>query len=135
MQRIFDVNNEQDVKDLFKHLIIDVIYRQKKEYTNTLRVEEHSFYRTGVFGCKNILPININWQDKTEITRPVEKIYELDSNICVNSNWRASWTSGEDQECCQCGFECKIKIRHIKNDYMYIVSKKEYEEIKEKGLI
>lgn len=48
-------------------------------------------------------------------------------NQCVNSNWTAKWLT--DGECCQCNFECKIKVFEIKSGYEYIITQKEYEKL------
>ena len=32
---------------------------------------------------------------------------------CVNSKWPAKWLT--DNECCECNFECKIKVFEIKS--------------------
>ena len=46
---------------------------------------------------------------------------------CVNSDYPASWLT--DDECCECNFECKIKVFEIKSGYEYIISKIEYEKL------
>lgn len=63
-QRIFDVNNPQDVKDLFELLPSGI---QKIRWTANNSV---------VFLDKDGVIINlfrINWRDKIEITRPVDE--------------------------------------------------------------
>lgn len=54
------------------------------------------------------------------------------SDTCVNSHWVASWLAKPEQEYCQCGFNCKIKVNIERNGhkpYEYIVTEKEYNEI------
>ena len=56
--------------------------------------------------------------------------YKLLSKKCLNSNWAAIWLSEEGQEYCQCGFDCKVKVRNIDRNYDYIVGEKEYKALK-----
>lgn len=69
-QRVFDVENEKDVADLWNILPDDA--------TKIIKI---LFWKKQSFGCKvfiegeenfgyNLECININWHDKTEITRP-----------------------------------------------------------------
>ena len=51
--------------------------------------------------------------------------YELISNICVNSKWVASFLCEDDEGYCECGM-CKVKVKYIPNNYVYIMSKDEY---------
>ncbi|OGT23786.1 MAG: hypothetical protein A2W47_04360 [Gammaproteobacteria bacterium RIFCSPHIGHO2_12_38_15] len=46
---------------------------------------------------------------------------------CVNGEWPASWLT--DNECCECDFECKIKVFEIKSGYEYVITKREYEKL------
>lgn len=63
-QRIFDVDNPQDVKDLFELLPSGI---QKIRWTANNSVV--FLDKDGVI--TNLFPID--WRDKIEITRPVEK--------------------------------------------------------------
>jgi len=54
------------------------------------------------------------------------------STNCVNSKWIAYWLANPKQECCQCGFECKIRVYVGHNGhepYEYIVTEKEYNKL------
>jgi len=59
--------------------------------------------------------------------------YKIVSKNCVNSKWIARFLAKENQECCQCNFGCKIKVRNDR--YEYIISEAEYWELKAKGLL
>jgi len=47
----------------------------------------------------------------------------INSTTCVNSRWVAFWLAKPKQECCECGFECKIKVNY--RNYDYVLTKKE----------
>jgi hypothetical protein len=76
-QRIFDVENEKDYADLWD-IVPDNITKIRKAYKS----EEDcfiNFYDTKHiegFYITNFL--NINWHDKTEITRPIQEATEPD---------------------------------------------------------
>lgn len=63
-QRIFDVDNPQDVKDLF-NIVPDRYIRITRDEYNNMRIWSTD---CGVDFCA---PFAINWHSKTEITRPV----------------------------------------------------------------
>ena len=46
---------------------------------------------------------------------------------CVNSVFPASWLT--DNECCECNFECKIKVFEMESSYEYVITKREYEKL------
>lgn len=59
-------------------------------------------------------------------------IVELTSKNCVNSNWIAKWLADKNQESCQCGFTCKVRVSIIQNghpSYFYVVTEKEYKNL------
>jgi predicted house-cleaning noncanonical NTP pyrophosphatase (MazG superfamily) len=71
----------------------------------------------------------------------MRKIKEINHETkCVNSNWIARFLAGDGQECCQCGFECKVSVtvvfdqRHISTTsnltHTYILTEKELTELK-----
>ena len=65
-QRIFDVDNPQDVKDLFD-IIPDRYIRITRDEYNNMRI-----WSTDC-GVDFFAPFAINWHNKTEITRPVDE--------------------------------------------------------------
>lgn len=65
-QRIFDVDNPQDVKDLFD-IIPDRYIRITRDEYNNMRI-----WSTDC-GVDFTAPVAINWRDKIEITRPVDE--------------------------------------------------------------
>lgn len=71
-QRIFDVENEKDMADLW-NILPDRVF---KIHTS----EEHTYYsdgdKTQYFDVSDL--IAINWHDKTEITRPIQEATEAD---------------------------------------------------------
>lgn len=58
-----------------------------------------------------------------------EKEFKMISSQCVNSKWIAKFLAKKKQECCQCLFGCKIRIKY-KNGYEYIISEAEYYKLK-----
>ena len=46
---------------------------------------------------------------------------------CVNSEWPARWFA--DSECCECDFECKIRVFEIGSGCEYVITKREYEKL------
>lgn len=68
-QRIFDVENEKDMADLWNILPDDickiVCFGLYNRFYNSCSHETHDF-------------IKINWHDKTEITRPIQEATEAD---------------------------------------------------------
>lgn len=78
MQRVFDVENEKDMQDLWD-ILPDEVYR-------IILSENHIYYDGGdkkeYFECSGL--IAINWHDKTEITRPIQEATEQDAGkICA----------------------------------------------------
>ena len=70
-QRIFDIENEKDMADLWDIVPISIIRIRKNETRNTFW-SEMSF---------QVIPsgfIQINWHDKTEIIRPIQEATEAD---------------------------------------------------------
>jgi hypothetical protein len=65
-QKIFDTDNEEDMKLLW-NILPDEIYEIRKGYGDS--IEDNTFFFKK--GHASTFLIKINWHDKTEITRPV----------------------------------------------------------------
>lgn len=78
-QRVFDVENEKDMADLWDSLSEDVFVIKKQDYGPSLKYYGNN---NNVISITDI--IKINWHDKTEITRPVQEVTQADvGKICV----------------------------------------------------
>lgn len=78
-QRIFDVENEKDMQDLWNILPDGII----KISPNNLAEETSLWSELNIFTLPIGL-IKINWHDKTEIIRPIQECTEQDiGKICV----------------------------------------------------
>jgi hypothetical protein len=75
MQRIFDIENEKDMADLW-----DILPDETDKITRNDKIWDCIYVGEGTF--RSLL--KINWHDKTEITRPVN--YE-DMIGCVGYFW------------------------------------------------
>ena len=76
-QRIFDVENAEDMAYLWDILPIGIIRIKKNKNENTFWSE--LFYQDIPSGF-----IQINWHDKTEITRPIQEATGADvDKLCV----------------------------------------------------
>ena len=76
-QRIFDVENEKDMSDLWDILPDKIIKITKPEIKGFPCFSGYDSIRTSDL-------ININWHDKTEITRPIQEATEADiEKICA----------------------------------------------------
>ena len=77
-QRIFDVENEKDMQDLWGIVPDDSSYAKKTSDGATFySFDDEPLYYT----CEIIA---INWHDKTEITRPIQEATEQDiDKLCV----------------------------------------------------
>jgi hypothetical protein len=83
-QRIFDIENEKDMQDLWDILPVGIIRIRNNETQNTFWSE--LFFQDIPSGF-----IKINWHDKTEITRPIQEAIEADTGkLCK------FWNSEED---------------------------------------
>lgn len=77
-QRIFDIENEKDMQDLWDILPDGII----KISPNNLAEETSLWSELNLFTLPIGL-IKINWHDKTEITRPIQEATEADiGKIC-----------------------------------------------------
>ena len=70
-QRVFDIENEKDMQDLWNILPIGIIRIRKNETQNTFWSE--LFFQDIPSGF-----IQINWHDKKEVTRPIQEATEAD---------------------------------------------------------
>lgn len=85
-QRIFDIENEKDMQDLWNILPECIVKIKKDNYAHNTYSSEHieDFYETGI--------LKINWHDKTEITRPIQEATEADiGKLCVFWNIKESY--------------------------------------------
>lgn len=74
-QRIFDVENEKDMADLWD-ILPDMVKRIEKEETDELN--PYHRYMADDFCLGGCCYINIDFHDKTEITRPIQEATEAD---------------------------------------------------------
>ena len=72
-QRIFDVENEKDMTDLWDILPENIYKLVKDEYQASLLDQNGEYIFTVPYRL-----IKINWHDKTEITRPIQEATEAD---------------------------------------------------------
>lgn len=82
-QRIFDVENEKDMQDLWDILPDEIIriYLEQIECFESPRCMVDFSDKSKDFFTKYI---KINWHDKTEITRPIQEATEQDiGKICA----------------------------------------------------
>lgn len=63
-QRIFDVDNPQEIFDLFPDDVIRIEKSDRKDTQDIIIFDDD---------CWDYTHIKINWRDKTEITRPVDE--------------------------------------------------------------
>ena len=63
-QRIFDVNNPQEIFDLFPDDVIRIKKNDREDKQSIILFKDD---------CWDYTHIKINWRDKTEITRPVDE--------------------------------------------------------------
>ena len=89
-QRIFDVENKKDMADLWD-ILPDMVKRIEKEETNELN--PYHRYMADDFCLGGCCYINIDFHDKTEITRPIQEATEQDvGKLCY------FWDYDEEQE-------------------------------------
>ena len=72
-QRIFDIENEKDMTDLWDILPENIYKLVKDEYQASLLDKNGKYIFTVPYRL-----IKINWHDKTEITRPMQEATEAD---------------------------------------------------------
>lgn len=77
-QRVFDIENEKDMADLWG-ILPDEVVKIEKDKMNT----EYCVYIYSNFAFVGTKLLEINWHDKTEITRPIQEATEDDiGKIC-----------------------------------------------------
>lgn len=80
MQRVFDVENEKDMQDLFD-ILPDDILKIEKDVTD--EGNQCDVYIGKDYYCRPLF-INIDWHDKTEIKRPMPEATEADvGKLCI----------------------------------------------------
>lgn len=72
-QRIFDIENEKDMADLWDIVPENIYKLMKDEYQASLLDKNGKYIFTVPYRL-----IKINWHDKTEITRPIQEATEAD---------------------------------------------------------
>ena len=72
-QRIFDTDNAEDMADLWDILSDEAVKIKKQAYGPSFKYYGNN---DDVISITSI--ININWHDKTEITRPIQEATEAD---------------------------------------------------------
>lgn len=108
-QRIFDVDNPQEIFDLFPDDVIRIEKSDLKDIQDIIIFDNDSWDYTH---------IKINWRDKTEITRPVDESQWIgklcwfwDKNeqpfiavlneIMLESRYKYTTADGESYKCCR----------------------------------
>lgn len=76
-QRIFDVENEKDYTDLWD-IVPENIVKIRKGYKSEDGYYFNFYDTNNTTGFYETLFLNINWHDKTEITRPIAEATEQD---------------------------------------------------------
>ena len=81
-QRIFDIENEKDMTDLWD-IVPENIIRIRKGYKSEDGYYFNFYDTKDTTGFYETLFLNINWHDKKEITRPIQEATEADiGKIC-----------------------------------------------------
>jgi hypothetical protein len=76
-QRIFDVENEKDYTDLWD-IVPENIVKIRKGYKSEDGYYFNFYDTNNTTGFYETLFLNINWHNKTEITRPIQEATEAD---------------------------------------------------------
>ena len=129
-QRVFDVNNEQDVKDLWSILPDEItrIRDTSEEFAckeaNSYDAEKHKDYYITTM-------LKINWHDKAEITRPIQEATEADiGKLCKFWNDKGEIRYGR---LCRIINQDEMTVYSLENmiDYRYCrrLTKQEIEEL------
>ena len=74
-QRVFDIENEKDMQDLWE-ILQNHIIKLVKPFMNGCLYPKYVLARSE--NGEYELPIDINWHDKSEITRPIQEATEQD---------------------------------------------------------
>lgn len=79
-QRVFDVDNEQDIKDLWDILPDDMFKIKKSPFGGCYLMDKNEI---GFYVIQSSI-IKIDWHDKNEITRPIQEATEADiGKLCA----------------------------------------------------
>lgn len=82
-QRIFDIENGKDMADLWD-IVPENIVKIRKGYKSEDGYYFNFYDTNNTTGFYETLFLNINWHDKTEITRPIQEANEADiGKLCV----------------------------------------------------
>lgn len=73
-QRVFDIENEKDMADLWDILPDEMLKIKKSNFDGCYLVDKNEI---GFYVIQSSI-IKINWHDKTEITRPIQEATEAD---------------------------------------------------------
>lgn len=100
-QRVFDVENEQDMQDLWDILPDDVVMVVKDESHGWAK--NYCKFKRNDYSDKTAGTLfNINWHNKTEITRPIQEATEEDiGKLCMfweNSSYKFIGVLGKMRE-------------------------------------
>lgn len=83
-QRIFDIENEKDMADLWDILPEMVKRIEKDDIDSSETTIPYNRYMASDYCIGSCPYIAINWHDKTEITRPIQEATEADvEKICA----------------------------------------------------
>lgn len=108
MQKVFDIENKEDMQDLWSILPDDYCRIEK-------RGRAYCFYKItcGIDHYESFANFfNINWHDKTEITRPIQEATEDDvGKIC------AFWDEEEKCDDVLYGILTDTKFRTFQKDF------------------
>ena len=107
-QRIFDIKNEKDYTDLWDIMPNSINKIKKANYPDNF---DTLYFQNGI-QLSSIF--NINWHDKTEITRPIQEATEADiGKLCY------FWDDNEDYSK-QIGLLTEIKAEN--SIFKYVMS-------------
>ena len=113
-QRIFDVENEKDMQDLWD-ILPDNIVKIKQRFQDGSGIVYYTTTGSCVFDSMGI--IKINWHDKTEITRPIQEATEADiGKLCY------FWDYDDEDYSKRIGLLTRI---YNNQEYTYTMSKGE----------
>ena len=118
-QRIFDIENEKDMADLWD-ILPEIVKRIEKDDVNssgTLIPHPYNRYMGSAYCIGGCPYIKINWHDKTEITRPIQEATEADvGKLCY------FWDYDDEDYSKRIGLLTRI---YNNQEYTYTMSKGE----------
>lgn len=126
-QRIFDIENEKDMQDLWD-ILPDWAQKIKKNKS------EHQY--AGIFAENDAMAIDsclfkINWHEKTEITRPIQEATEQDiGKLCAFWDYKEEIRYGRLDRIINQGKMTFYSLEDIR-DYCHArrLTKQEFEEL------